>query len=389
MFVWIRGALGYAPELLGRVDLLAAGERIAYLGEPRDFSGLPGVEVLDASGALMLPGFVDNHVHILGGGGEGGPRTRTPELALEDLIRGGITTVVGVLGTDDVTRSPAALVAKARGLEEEGVSAWALVGSYQLPVATLTGSIRGDLTLVDRLIGVGEVALSDHRSSQPSFDEFARIAAEARVGGMLGGKGGKVNVHMGDGPRGLDLLREVAERTEIPLDQFLPTLVNRNPTLFDQAGDYALAGGVVDLTTSTTPQFLAEGEVKCSVGLRRLLDAGVPADRVCFSSDGQGSLPDFDEAGRLRGLTVGRVGSLWEEFRDAAAEGVPLEEALKGVTSSPARFHKLGRKGRLAEGADADLILADPSTLEVRSLVARGRVLLREGELRARGTFAR
>jgi beta-aspartyl-dipeptidase (metallo-type) len=300
-----------------------------------------------------------------------------------------VTSLIGVLGTDDVTRHTAALVAKVRALEEEGVSAWALLGSYQLPIRTLTGGIADDLVLVDRLIGVGEVALSDHRSSQPSFEEFLRVAAAARVGGMLAGKGGKVNVHMGDGPRGLEMLRRAARETEIPIDQFLPTHVNRNPSLFEEAIAYALEGGHVDLTTSTTPQFLAEGEVKCSAGLRRLLDAGVPPERISFSSDAQGSLPDFDAAGRLRGLTIGRVGSLWEEGIDSVREGVPLETVLRVVSTSPAAFHRLGGKGHIRVGGDADLVLLDGESLEVRTVIARGRVLKREGEVRIRGTFER
>jgi beta-aspartyl-dipeptidase (metallo-type) len=388
MFLRIRNVELYAPEPRGRGDLLVAGDRIAAAGElPAGLEALPGLEELDGRGRPLVPGFLDNHVHVLGGGGEGGPRTRTPELPFSDLAEAGVTSLIGLLGTDDVTRHTAALVAKVRALEEEGVSAWALLGSYQLPIRTLTGGIADDLVLVDRLIGVGEVALSDHRSSQPSFEEFLRVAAAARVGGMLAGKGGKVNVHMGDGPRGLEMLRRAARETEIPIDQFLPTHVNRNPSLFEEAIAYALEGGHVDLTTSTTPQFLAEGEVKCSAGLRRLLDAGVPPERISFSSDAQGSLPDFDAAGRLRGLTVGRVRSLWEEGIDSVREGVPLETVLRVVSTSPAAFHRLGGKGRIRVGGDADLVLLDGESLEVRTVIARGRILKREGEVRVRGTF--
>jgi len=384
----LRGGDVFSPEPLGRCDVLCVGERIAAVG---DLGGvcLPDLEVVDVSGLVVLPGLIDNHVHILGGGGEGGPATRTPELSVEEAFRSGVTTVIGVLGTDDVTRSVASLVAKSRGLAAEGMSAWVMVGSYQLPVATLTGSIRSDIALVEAVIGVGEVALSDHRSSQPSFEEFVRLAAAARVGGMLKGFGGKVNVHMGDGPRGLEMLRRAARETEIPVDQFIPTHVNRNPKLFDEAVAYALEGGVVDLTTSTTPVFLAEGEVKCSLGLRRLLDAGVPVERICFSSDGQGSLPDFDPEGNLRGLTVGGVGSLWEEVRDSVlSEGVPLERAVPVATSSPARFHRLPRKGAVAEGFDGDLLVVDQDLRPVH-VMSRGSMAVRDRELIMRGTFSR
>jgi beta-aspartyl-dipeptidase (metallo-type) len=389
MFLLVENAAVYAPEKLGNRDVLAAGERIAWIGN--DFSAkatLPGLEILDGTGCLLLPGFIDNHVHIIGGGGEGSFRTRPPEIALTDLTTAGITSVVGVLGTDAVTRHTASLVAKARALEEEGVSAWAMLGSYQLPVRTLTGSIQDDIVMVDRLIGVGEVALSDHRSSQPVKDELARIAAASRVAGMLSGKGGIVNIHVGDGPRGLSMLRAVAEETELTLAQFLPTHVNRNRGLFGEAVEYAAAGGHVDLTTSTTPVFLAEGEVKCSAGLKRLLDAKVPAGRVSFSSDGQGSMPDFDENGRFSGLTIGRCASLWSEVVDAVRdEGIALETALQVITSSPADHYRLPRKGHVAVGMDADFVLADRETLAVRAVVARGRIMVKGGRPVVLGTF--
>jgi beta-aspartyl-dipeptidase (metallo-type) len=377
----------FAPARLGRADILVAGGRIERV-EPGVGLARSYAEVIDASPLLAVPGFVDGHVHITGGGGEGGYATRTPELVLSDAVRGGVTTVVGCLGTDGVTRSLPNLLAKARGLDEEGISTFIYTGDYALPVRTITGSIEQDLQIVDKVIGVGEVALSDHRSTQPTFEEFARVAAEARRGGILSGKAGVVNVHMGDGARGLSLLRRIVAETEIPVSQFLPTHINRNPALFEEGLAFARAGGFVDLTTSSVPAFLAAGEVTASAGLRRMLDAGVAPAHVTFTSDGQGSLPAFDAQGRLQRLEVGRVTSLFAEVRDAVLEqGVPLETALEVVTSSPARILKLRGKGQLVPGADADIVLLEPETLLVRGVIARGRWLMRDGEVVVRGTF--
>jgi beta-aspartyl-dipeptidase (metallo-type) len=377
----------FTPAPAGRTDILIAGERVE-----RVESGLRVPEgwcdVVDGSRLIAVPGFIDGHVHLMGGGGEGGYATRTPELMLSDAIRGGVTTVVGCLGTDGVTRSGEGLLAKARALEDEGLSTFIFTGHYAVPVQTITGSIERDLLIIDKVIGVGEVALSDHRSTQPTFDELARVAAEARRGGMLSGKAGVVNVHLGDGPRGLSLLRRVIAETEIPVTQFLPTHVNRNPALFEDGIAWAKAGGFVDFTTSTVPAYLAEGEVKSSAGLRRMLDAGVDAANITFTSDGQGSLPDFDARGRLRRLEVGRVTSLFGEVRDAVRQdGVPLETALQTITSNPARILKLRDKGCLAAGAAADIVLLDASTLAITGTIARGRWLMRDGEVLVRGTF--
>ena len=383
----LRNADIYAPAKLGRADILIAGGRIERV-EPG--IGLSGscCEVVDATGWIAVPGLIDGHVHVTGGGGEGGYATRTPELMLSDAVRGGVTTVVGCLGTDGVTRSMAGLLAKARGLDEEGISTFVYTGHYAVPVCTLTGSIEQDLLLIDKIIGVGEVALSDHRSSQPTFDQFARMAAEARRGGMLSGKAGIVNVHMGDGPRGLALIRRVLAETEIPITQFLPTHINRNPMLFEDGVTYAKSGGLVDFTTSTVPAFLDEGEVKCSAGLRTMLAAGVDVSHITFTSDGQGSLPDFDAQGRLRRLEIGRVTSLFAEVRDAVRdEHVPLEMALQVITSTPARILKLRGKGHLAAGADADIVLLDPGDLGVCGTIAKGRWLMRDRQVLVKGTF--
>jgi beta-aspartyl-dipeptidase (metallo-type) len=184
--LWLlRSARVYAPQPLGLCDLLIAGGQILAIADhlPALPAGLPCQE-LDLGGARLIPGLIDAHVHLSGGGGEAGPNTRVPPVQLTDLTTAGITTVVGVLGTDGTTRSVADLVARTLGLRDEGLSAYCYTGSYELPVPTLTGSIRRDIVFVDPIIGVGELALSDHRSSQPTFDEFLRIAADAHVAGM-------------------------------------------------------------------------------------------------------------------------------------------------------------------------------------------------------------
>ncbi len=383
----LRNADIFTPAPAGRADILLSGGHIDRI-EPDIRISEDYCAIVDAASLVAVPGFIDAHVHITGGGGEGGYATRTPEMPLSDAVRGGITTIVGCLGTDGVTRSPAALVARARGLDDEGLSAFVYTGDYAVPTRTLTGSIERDLLLIDKVIGVGEVALSDHRSTQPTFEEFARLASEARRGGILSGKAGIVNVHVGDGRRGLSMLRRILEETEIPAAQFLPTHVNRNPSLFEEGTAWAKAGGLVDFTTSTVPAWLEEGEVKCSRGLRAMIEAGVEVSQITFTSDGQGSMPAFDAEGRLLRLDVGRVTSLWAEVRDAVFhERIPLETALRVVTSNPARILKLRGKGQLAAGADADLTLLEPRTLEVRGVIARGRWLMRDGEVVVKGTF--
>lgn len=385
----IKNAHVYAPDDLGKKDVLIGGGKILKISDCLPVEEAYGVEVLEADGKLLMPGLIDGHVHILGGGGEGGARTRTPEIMLSDIITGGVTTVVGCLGTDGCTRTMTNLLAKAKGLEEEGITTYVYTGSYQVPVRTLTGSIMDDIILLDRVVGTGEVAISDHRSSQPTKEEFAKIVADTRVGGILSAKAGLVNIHMGDGKEKLSYLRYVLEETQIPPTNMLPTHINRSTALMEDGIDYAKKlGGYIDLTTSSDPDFLEPDEVKASTGLKMALDAGVDAGHVTFSSDGQGSLPIFAPDGTFLGLGVGKMTSLYREMRDAyLVDGVALPDALRAVTANPAALLKLEGKGKISEDADADLVLADADTLEIDTVMAKGQLLISGKEVLVKGTF--
>lgn len=389
MLTLIKGSNVYAPHFIGKKDVLISGGTIHLIADSMGSCPAYDIQVIDGSGKYLFPGFIDSHVHILGGGGEGSYHTRTPEIMLTDITPGGVTTVVGCLGTDGTTRTMASLLAKARGLEAEGITTYIYSGSYQVPVRTLTGSTMDDLILIDKIIGTGEIAISDHRSSQPTREEFAKIVADTRVGGILSGKAGVVNIHMGDGRRKLSYLRYVLEETEIPPTNMLPTHINRSTALMQDGIDYAKSyGGPIDLTTSSDPDFLEEDEVKASAGLKMALDAGVPEHQITFSSDGQGSLPVFDKDGTFIGLGVGKVTSLYREFRDAVkTDGVGLEQALLPVTKNPAAILKLAGKGGIAPGMDADLILADRETLEIDTVLAKGRIMVAQGQPVVFGTF--
>lgn len=385
--ILFQGCELFGPERLGRRDVLTGGGRVLAVAEAIAPPAGLAVEVVpcDADGLRLVPGLIDLHLHLAGAGGEGGPATRTPEIRLSQLLAGGITSVVGCLGTDGVTRTVAELLMKAKGLRAEGLSAWIWTGSYQVPPPTLLGDVARDLALIAEVVGVGEIAIADHRSSQPTVHELIRLAKRARVGGMLGGKAGLVHLHVGDGAAPFELVHRAVAEGELPYGQFLPTHVNRSRAVFAEATEYGRRGPL-DVTAAAYP-FFADEEVKPSRAIVELLDAGVPLEHLTLSSDAGGSLPRFDAAGELVGLATGEPRSVLTELAAAVTdEGLPLARALAVATRNPARLLKLAGKGRIEVGADADLLVLD-ERFEIRHLLAGGRWMVRDGVHVARGTF--
>lgn len=379
----------YAPEKLGKKDLLIAGGKICQISDNLDIPENWEVEVIDGEGLIATPGFIDSHVHILGGGGEGGFANRTPEATLSGLTRWGITTVVGCLGTDGYGRDLTALIAKIKGLREQGITAYGYTGNYQIPVRTLTGSITQDIMVVNEFIGTGEIAISDHRSSQPTYDEFLRVCADTRLGGILSGKAGIINIHLGDSPRKMDMILRAIEETEIPSTQFLPTHVNRNAALFDQAVEYAKLGGTVDFTGNEDIDYwvTVSDEVRVCDGIKRMLDEGISSDLFTISSDGQGSLPLFSADGQFLGIGMGQSSCLLKEVRECVQrENIPLEIAIKAITANPARVLCLDTKGQIKDGFDADLCLMTED-LNIHTVIAKGQVMVKDGEPIVKGMF--
>lgn len=383
--ILFKGCELYTPDFIGRKDVFVAGSQVVAIEEWIDTPTSLSVEVVQADEFKMIPGLIDIHCHLTGGGGEGGPATRTPELQLSQFLEAGVTTAVGCLGTDGFVRTIESLLMKAKGLNAEGMSCWIFSGAYQVPTPTLFHDPAKDLMLIEEIIGLGEVAIADHRSSGPTVQDLIHLGHHAHVGGMLGGKSGVLHIHMGDGKNPFQLLYDAVERSELSLKQFFPTHCTRNHTIFEDSKTYAKKG-YIDLTAGSYPLY-PDIEVKPSVAITEFLDAGVPLEHITISSDAGGSMPIFDEAGKLLKLDICTPKALFVEFMDLVKENrLPLELALKVVTSNPADILGLPRKGRLQKGHDADMVLLDDKN-EICYVVARGEFMVKNYETIKKGTF--
>ena len=369
MITLIQNADVYAPRHLGMRDVLLEGGKIALIAPCGEIpSRFPTLQTVDAAGKPLVPGFIDLHVHITGGGGEDGFSSRAPESRLTDFTTAGVTTAVGLLGTDGIARSLETLYAKAHALTEEGMDCYMLTGAYGYPSPTLCGSVERDLVLIDRVVGA-KIALSDHRSSEITYEELLRLA-------------GLLTIHMGDGQEALSKLFRALKESEVPLSTFLPTHVARNSALLEEAIEWIKAEGQADFTAGETS----------SGGTAHLMayamDKGADSSRMTLSSDAFGSQPRFDEQGRCTGLSYSTSRVLHDELVNLVQhEGFPLETALTFITCNPARVLRMeAQKGCIAEGADTDLVLLGQA-LSIDGVFARGRQMVKNGQAIVKGRF--
>ncbi|GAC23837.1 beta-aspartyl-dipeptidase [Paraglaciecola mesophila KMM 241] len=366
--ILIKNATLYSPKNLGLVHLMIAGGKVVYIGRKCPTLGDElAIQTVDVEGHAVIPGFIDAHTHITGGGGEAGFSTRVPPVPLSQFTRAGVTTVVGLLGTDDLTRNTESIIAQVYALREEGLSAYCYTGGYHLPPTTLTGSVKSDIVFIEPIVGVGELAISDHRSSQPTLNELLKVASEAHVARLMTGKAGTLHLHLGDGERGLSLIREALDTAEIPARTYNPTHINRRKALFDEACELAKQGCWVDVTAFET------GDVgyEPAEALMRYMGQDLPQDKLTISSDGGGCLPCFDSHGHMTKMDFASSSSMTEVFYQLLDEGISMEACLPFFTSNVADLMNFKNKGRLTLGCDADLLILDPN-MRIKHVMAQG-----------------
>lgn len=360
MIVLLKNLECYAPNYIGKNDILICNSKIEKIQPKIDFNS-DYAETYDCCGLLAFPGLIDQHVHILGGGGEQGFESRISEIDVQEILGAGVTTLVGLLGADSCTRSLESLYAKAKALDAEGITTYLYSGAYSMPPVTFTGSIIRDLAFIDKVVGIGEIAVSDHRSSHCGLNEMLKMASDTHLGGLLGGKAGVLHLHMGSGKLGLSPVLQMLESSELPMEEFVPTHVNRDRELFKQAVEYCKSGGNIDLTTGETEGIAVPDAVE------QLINSGISLTNVTVSSDANGSVPNG---------SVSRIHTLWEDIiRCVTYKKIDPETAFSLVTRNVAKVLKLSpQKGMLLEGSDADILITNQN-YDMKKLFSLGKLL--------------
>jgi beta-aspartyl-dipeptidase (metallo-type) len=356
----------FAPAPLGRQSILLLNGRIEKLGnvDRREVEALGREwEVIDASGCVVCPGLLDPHQHILGGSGECGFSSMTPEIFAEEVARYGITTVVGCLGLDVTMKNMNGLIGKTKALREEGIDAYAWTGGYRVPPATLTSGTREDILFIQEVIGVGEVAISDQRSMDPDPAELSKVVHEAHNGGMLGGKCGLTHFHLGEHKNGMAPIRELIDKYNAEPGWLYATHVERNETLMKEAIELAGRGMQVDIDVV---------EEDLAKWLRFYLDNGGDRRRLTISSD----------------AAINSPRNLYEQMRVAVKEHrFSLDLVLGLATANTARVLRLEQQGTIEAGKRGHLLIMEKGSLDIVHVRAAGGWMVRDGSLVKHSTW--
>ena len=378
MFKLIKNGHVYSPEDLGVKDILLWEDRVIKIGEdlkiPEGFEG----KEFDLSGKIIIPGIVDTHVHITGGGGEGGFTTRTSEITFEEIAEAGVTTLVGVLGTDGYARRVEDVLVKCMALREEGFDCYFLTGSYTFPITTMRGSVAEDIIFNEYCLGTGEVAHCDHRGSLMRYEEFTRLAADTRNGARLAGIKGVLNIHLGNYSDPADFFIRACEEDITFRPLIVPTHVTRKYDVFDSCLKFLEYGGQIDITAGSDGDASQKsyGSVE---GLEIIYKKYGTLDRVTMTSDGNGSAPIWDELGNMIGMGKGSSKVLLADLKKATKNGIiPFEETLRTMTTIPAEVYGLKNSaGKIVENGTANFAVLDENLDLVETILNGKRVWIK------------
>ena len=361
------------------VNILIINNKIIDISVNKRYENLiDNIEIIDAHGNYVIPSYIDNHEHIIGGGGEDGFISRIEEMSSIDLLKNGVTTVVGVLGTDTLTRSVENLLSKTKAFNNDDITAFCLTGGYQYPSPTVTDSVGKDIVFINEIIGA-KIAISDHRCYNPNKDDLIKLLSEIRVAALLAKKVGILNVHVGWGKGNMNVLIDILNETNIPINIIRPTHITNNEVVFNQALDLTKKKGYMDIT-------IDEDLKKNIYYLKRTLSSG-DIDYITMSTDANGSCPIWKD-----GIAVGMkksdnslIHSLVKYL--ICCENFSVIDAIRYVTLNPSRALGLFNKGKIAINYDADIIIMDDD-YNIDTILSKGKTIVKDKMLIKRSYYS-
>lgn len=88
----------FAPEDKGICDILIANDKIVEIAPELELFLPKETAVVDGRGKIAVPGFIDQHVHVTGGGGESGFASKIREISMTECVENGGNLCGGAAG---------------------------------------------------------------------------------------------------------------------------------------------------------------------------------------------------------------------------------------------------------------------------------------------------
>lgn len=352
--------------------------------------------VIDAAGKWVLPGAIDIHFHC-----RAPSHPERGDFASESraAIAGGVTTIFEMPISDPACSTPEVLRARRALAEQECYAHFALYagGGLRDPAAAAAlvdaGAIgfkiftttppRDRRAEFDGLCAEREDAILAalraiaptgrpcvfHAENQPLIEFFGQTlrhgvpdrpplveaTAIAIIGTLARETGARAHIAHLTSAAGLQTLRAINAAGPVLTAETCPQYLLFDSRAIDRWGGYAKIAP--PLREPADSAALWEGLRDGAIGI-------VASDHAPFRPEEKRDVPYADAP---QGMPS--VETMLPVLLDAAARGLlPLEQAVDLLTGAPARLFGLdGRKGTVAAGADADLVIVDPAAqAEVR-----------------------
>jgi len=372
--------LDYVKDFEGIKDILVESDRISTIQreiDEKQFSRHINISVHDLDGMKLIPGIVDQHIHINGAGADLSPFGKVSSVSAGEIFESGVTTVVGAPAIDLYSKPAKTRLQYAKALSTQGVNTYIYTGSFNLPSDSITDSVEDDLMLIEKVIGT-KIALSEPLGAYPSLNELKKLFSVAYRSRLCSGKAAIIHAHMGHDPEPLEMVFQLFASSGFPKDIFIPTHSNCTPEVFEASKKLAREGGFFDVSSVVTKPLGSPEAIKPSVAISKAIEEGIDPGKITMSSDGNVLIkkPSDNSTTRREGL-----GTLLQEVKSLILDQeVSPEVAFSVVTENPAKYLKLfPRKGALRKGSDADLVALDKN-FKANKVWVGGKQVVKEGK---------
>ena len=337
--------------------------------------------VIDGSGLLAVPGFIDTHIHGTGGfGTEDGTEEAILKMS-EALIKEGVTSFFPTIYTDVMERitGDAKAIASAAG-KEKGASIAGIhvegpfispnkIGA-QNPLGRKDPSEKAMLEIIEA--GKGLVRAMTCAPELPGIEKIVNIAKLNNIVLLMG----HTDATYEEAENGMHLGIHHATH----LFNAMTQLQHRYPGVV----------GCVLMHPEMNAELIMDGKhVKSDVVRFTIQTKG--ADKIVAITD---SLrPTMQKEGELtaNGVPVEMGDGLWvtkgntsliqgsaltmhKGFVNLVRWGIPVPDAVKLTATTPARIYSLADRGSIENGKRADLVIMDPS-LNIKYVFKEGELL--------------